>query len=299
MYTPNADMKKTNRARLFSDTDQPSKVRERLARARANDLDGKEWTRYSISVWNDIRKTPEESKLGHPAMFPGALVERLLLCFTRDSQNVVLDPFSGSGATLVAAKKLGKIGIGFEVAKDYYELAQQRLKQPGLFIAGYEARVYHCDARLMFNHIAPESADICITSPPYWDILSRKRSADSKAIRDYAQGDGDISRIEDYKSFLSALAEVFRQVNRALKPGAFCLVVVMDIRKQDKFYAFHADLASRLCAEDVGFFLDDTIVWDRRQEYNNLRPLGFPTTFRINKIHEYILIFRKPKSLTT
>ena len=69
----------------------------------------------------------------------------------------------------------------------------------------------------------------------------------------------------------------------------------MDIRKQEKFYPYHADLTARLCRDDVGFLLDDIVIWDRRQEYNNLRPLGYPTTFRINKVHEYILIFQKPK----
>ncbi len=37
------------------------------------------------------------------------------------------------------------------------------------------------------------------------------------------------------------------------------------------------------------------MIWDRRGEYNNLRPLGFPAVFRINKTHEFVLIFRKPR----
>jgi DNA modification methylase len=232
-------------------------------------------------------------------MFPGSLVEQILLCFTRDSEKVVLDPFLGSGATLVAARKLGKVGVGFEVAKEYYELALRRLRQTQsrLFAGGEgpEAQVLLIDAREMSKHVAPASVDICITSPPYWDILSRKRSADYKAIRNYAHADADLSRIADYGAFLDELAVVFGQVQHALKPGRYCVVVVMDIRKQEKFYPYHADLTARLCHEDVGFSLDDIIIWDRRQEYNNLRPLGYPATFRVNKIHEYILIFRKPK----
>jgi hypothetical protein len=39
-------------------------------RKKANELDGKTWLHYSISVWNDIKKSPEEIKLKHPAMFP-------------------------------------------------------------------------------------------------------------------------------------------------------------------------------------------------------------------------------------
>src|SRR3989442_2748299 len=122
-------MKRSTAAQLFPEVQERESARSLSNKSRANDLAGKDWTRYSISVWNDIKKTPEEAKLGHPAMFPGSLVERLLLCFTKDSQKVVLDPFLGSGATLVAAKRMGKFGIGFEVAKDYYDLAIQRLTQ--------------------------------------------------------------------------------------------------------------------------------------------------------------------------
>jgi DNA modification methylase len=292
-------MRRVNPAQLFPEPHGQESTRELRNESRANDLGGKDWTRYSISVWNDIRKTAEEAKLGHPAMFPGSLVERLLLSFTRDSQKLVLDPFCGSGATLVAAKKMGKLGIGFEVAKEYHSLSVQRLRQTQsrLFAAneGPEAKVYLADARRMDEFLSPSSVDICITSPPYWDILSRKRSADSKPVRDYAKGDGDLSKIGEYEFFLNELAAVFQNVHRVLKPGCYCIIVVMDIRKQDKFYPFHSDLASRLRHPDVGFIFDDIVIWDRRQEYNNLRPLGYPTTFRINKIHEFILIFRKPK----
>jgi len=282
---------------LEFDTENSPAKKVRGGASKANDLGGKEWTRYSISVWNDIRKTPEEAKLGHPAMFPGALVHRILRCFTQDKDGIVLDPFSGSGATLVAARMLGKTGVGFEVAKEYYELAQTRLRQIPMLDAGRSAqsKVHLCDARRMSKYLSPESVEICVTSPPYWDILSRKRSADSKPVRDYAGANGDLSRLSDYAEFIDALAGVFKEVYRVLQRGRYCAVVVMDIRKQEKFYPYHADLASRLSRDDVGFFLDDIIIWDRRQEYNNLRPLGYPTTFRINKIHEYILIFRKPK----
>jgi len=283
---------------LFFETSTTIKA-ARSSLKKANDLGGKEWTRYSISVWNDIGKTSEEAKLHHPAMFPGALVERILRCFTSEAEKVVLDPFCGSGATLVAAKRMGKVGLGFEVAKEYQRLSSERLlhTQSRLFSTGEEpeAKIYPCDARTMGKYLSPDSVDICVTSPPYWDILSRKRTADSKPVRDYAGSDGDLSKLSHYQLFIEELSAVFQQVQRVLKPGSYCVVIVMDIRKQEKFYPYHADLTARLCRDDVGFLLDDIVIWDRRQEYNNLRPLGYPTTFRINKVHEYILIFQKPK----
>ena len=65
----------------------------------------------------------------------------------------------------------------------------------------------------------------------------------------------------------------------------------MDIRKKDKFFPLHIDLTISL--QSIGYLLDDIIIWDRQSEYNNMRPLGYPYKFRINKVHEYVLIFIK------
>lgn len=73
---------------------------------RANELDGSEWTRFSISVWKDIHKTPEESKYHHPAMFPTMLTTRLIRCFAAPSDKKVLDPFMGSGSNLRHLRKV-------------------------------------------------------------------------------------------------------------------------------------------------------------------------------------------------
>lgn len=45
-------------------------------------------------------------------------------------------------------------------------------------------------------------------------------------------------------------------------------------------------------ARESGFELQDIIIWDRQSEYNNLRPLGYPYKFIVNKVHEYLLVFR-------
>jgi site-specific DNA-methyltransferase (adenine-specific) len=67
-------------------------------------------------------------KKHHEAQKPLALIEFLILLTTRKGQ-VILDPFMGSGTTAVAAKKLGRDFIGFEIAEAYYENSLQRLQQ--------------------------------------------------------------------------------------------------------------------------------------------------------------------------
>lgn len=260
-------------------------------RRRANELDGRTWTRYSISVWSDIRKNEAEIKLGHPAIFPVQLVGRLIQCFAPPGEVVILDPFAGSGSTLVGAVGLGKEAIGLELIPEYVELARRRLVSEAGALTG-RARIYQADARELLRFVEPNSVDLVITSPPYWNVLSRKRTSDGKAIRDYVENPADLSRIPGYQEFIQTLALVFRDVYTVLRPGRYCLVVVMDLRQRSRFFPFHADLASAL--QGIGYVFDDLIIWDRRQEYNHLRPLGYPSVFRINKVHEYILIFRKP-----
>jgi hypothetical protein len=126
-------------------------------------------------------------------------------------------------------------------------------------------------------------------------VLSRRRTADYRDTRDYTAADGDLSRIEDYGEFVERLAAVFDGVYDALAPRAYCVVNVMDLRKKDRFYPLHADLAARMTDASRGgrYTLDDLIIWDRRADYSSFRPLGYPAVFRINKAHEYLLIFQK------
>ncbi|MHB1662220.1 MAG: DNA methyltransferase [Thermoplasmataceae archaeon] len=151
--------------------------------------------------------------------------------------------------------------------------------------------MYNADSKHLLELVEKESVDFCVTSPPYWDILNMKRSADKKVNVNYSESLDDLGNIKDYSEFNDKLGEVFSQVHSVLKDGKYCVVIVMDIRKGKVFYPFHYDVSEVM--KRVGFELRDIIIWDRQNEYNNMRPLGFPYSFVVNKIHEYLLIFRK------
>ena len=266
--------------------------KEDFPRKRANELDGKAWLRNSVSVWSDIRKTKEEAALKHPAMFPIALARRLIECFVNSESTLILDPFAGVGSTLIAAKELGKNAVGVEISDEFSQIANERISQMLPFAGQTEVAIHTADSRELYQYISPNSVDMVVTSPPYWDILLEKRSADNKEQRDYGDTEADLGKIRDYEKFLLELGKIFEQVYGVMKPESYCCVIVMDLRKKNRFYPYHIDIAQLM--EDIGFIFDDTIIWNRSQEYNNLRPLGYPSVFRINKIHEFILIFQKP-----
>jgi DNA modification methylase len=256
---------------------------------KCNSLDGKRWLQNSISVWSDLRKSAEETRLKHPAQFPVTLAARVIESFLPHGQGTVLDPFCGSGSTMMAAVASGHRGIGIELSADYVALANSRLPASETPAA---VTIHHGSATQISQFVAANSIDLCVTSPPYWDILGQRRTADSKSIRHYGNLPGDLSLADTYDEYLTGMTHVFAGVYDVLKPGAHCAIVVMDLRKRDQFYPLHSDLAARLTT--VGYKFDDLIIWNRQAEYNNLRPLGYPAVFRVNKVHEYIVLMQKP-----
>ena len=83
-----------------------------------------EWRKYISSIW----KFPPEHDRAHPAPFPVELPFRLikLFSFTND---IILDPFMGSGTTALAAKMVERHFLGYELNKNYIKLGEKRLKQ--------------------------------------------------------------------------------------------------------------------------------------------------------------------------
>lgn len=261
-------------------------------KGKLNELNGKTWEKYSISIW-EITKSREESRLKHPAMFPVELCQRLIEIYTKKGE-VVMDPFMGSGSAIVAARDLERKGIGFDINFEFVELAKKRVSQQKLVHLGIENPDIYCeDAKNLLEYVKPNSIDLVITSPPYWNIHTRKRTADYKEPRPYSSLDRDLGNISDFNEFMDELKTIFEKVYVALKSGKRCIIVVMDIRQGSQFIPFHINIANMMT--EIGFLFEDIIIWDRRKEYSNLRPLGYPYVFIVNKVHEYILIFRKNK----
>ena len=251
---------------------------------KANNLTGKEWLQNSFSIWREIKKTKEEKLFSHPASYPVALCEKLILTFTRPEARV-LDPFSGIGSTMQAVKNLEYSGVGIDLSKEYSDIARTRLE-------GYEkVTIINEDSFVALRDKTLEPFDICVTSPPYWDILNMSRTADGKTSKSYSESTNDLGNISNYENFLDKLKNLFTLVYENLKNDSYCLINVMDLRKKSEFYPLHSDLAYKL--REIGFIFDDLIIWDRQSDYNNMRPLGYPYRFRINKVHEYILIMYK------
>ena len=80
-------------------------------------------------VWTDIHRIKHNKyRDDHPCQLPVPLLERLIL-MTTDEGDIVLDPFVGTGTTAVAAKKLGRKYIGFDLDEEYKIISENNLKK--------------------------------------------------------------------------------------------------------------------------------------------------------------------------
>lgn len=266
-------------------------------RNKLNELSNRDWMMETKSVW--FSKPPQRSSLKaqHPATFAESDIVRLIEFFTKPAQKV-LDPFVGSGSTLVACSQAQRHGIGIELIEQWVDIANQRIEsEPNP--SGAELRVIHGDARHRLREIADQSIDFVVTSPPYWSILRKDWDHKVKAERKsrglqtrYSDQEDDLGNLESYDEFLEELGLVFGECLRVLQTGRYMCVVVSDFRHGSRFIAYHSDISRVI--EAVGFTLEGITVLV--QDSKNLYPYGLPYAFVSNIHHQYILTFRKRKS---
>jgi len=77
---------------------------------------------FNCLEWERDNITPKV----HPTQKPIGVIENLIRIFT-DENDVVIDPVAGSGVTLLAAKNLGRRAYGFEIKKDFYKVANEKI----------------------------------------------------------------------------------------------------------------------------------------------------------------------------
>ena len=275
------------------------------ARNRLNDLSNVEWLTFTKSVWQSRPPPRDPLKEQHPATFAENDVEKLILFFTKKG-GLVLDPFVGSGSTLIACLNTNRRGYGAELVKRWVEVARTRIEQAkekrrDSYAKELELEVLPGDAREVLSSFGPESFDFIVTSPPYWRILTKARDHKSKRERlskglptQYSEDARDLGNAREYEGFLSQLASVFVECYRVLKSGKYMVVIVSDFRHGSKFIPYHSDLAAAV--QGLGFTFEGITVLV--QDSKNLYPYGMPYAFVSNIHHQYILIFRKPSAST-
>ncbi|PIS39809.1 MAG: site-specific DNA-methyltransferase [Candidatus Nealsonbacteria bacterium CG08_land_8_20_14_0_20_38_20] len=97
--------------------------------SRKNDITKQEFMDWTNGVWT-FNGQSKKGAGGHPAPFPIELPRRCIKLFSFIG-DIILDPFLGSGSTLIACTQARRKGIGVEIEKNYCEIAKQRLLKEG------------------------------------------------------------------------------------------------------------------------------------------------------------------------
>lgn len=96
---------------------------------KTSTIQDREFLDYTKSIWNF--NATSARKAGHPAPFPVELPRRLIELYSF-KDDVILDPFIGSGSTAVAALRSDRKYIGYDISADYVKLAESRIAQDRL-----------------------------------------------------------------------------------------------------------------------------------------------------------------------
>lgn len=269
-----------------------------------NCLTAKEWVKSQVGIWEfpyggrDIR-----DKNVHPAVFPIGLPTKCINLFTHKGE-LVLDPFSGIGTTLVAAQDLGRNAVGFDLKKEYVDFSKKRLNQQRLTNSTQMA--VHDDAINIPQYLDNETVSLCVTSPPYANMLNKPRlnksmRADTRnnkhfmKVQQYSNDPNDLGTMT-HEAYAEALTKIYSGILPLMKPKAHCVINVNDVWSDNKRFPTHVYVINAL--EKAGFELRNILIWDKRNLVNRVGIFGWPSNFiKLGATFEYILDFWKPVKL--
>lgn len=267
-----------------------------------NCITAKQWMRNQVAIWEfSYEKRDIRDKNIHPAVFPVALPAKCIELFTHKGE-LVLDPFSGIGTTLLAAKDLDRNAVGFDLSQKYTDFTKKRLAQSPLFSTSKQIAI--CDDALNIpEYLEENSVSLVVTSPPYANMLNRARKNKSmrgdtrvnehyKKVQQYSNNPRDLGTMEP-KKFADSIGDIYAKILTLLKPRGHCVINITDLWWNNKRFPLHIYVVEAL--EKVGYELRNTIIWDRRNLVNNIGIFGWPSNYiTLGTTMEYILDFWRP-----
>lgn len=259
---------------------------------KINDLNLNRWKEYNDIITDSLWILDKRDKSGaHSAGYWGNFIpqipNQLLRRYTKKNE-WVLDPFLGSGTTLIECKRLGINGIGVELQPGVAVLANGNIKKE-VNPHKVKTEIINADSTSIdlnkeLNKRKIKSVQFVIMHPPYWDII---KFSDKK---------NDLSNAESVESFLNMLGKVSDNALSVLDKGRYFAVVIGDKYSSGEWIPLGFYLMNDLIKK--GYKLKSTIVknFDETKGKMNQKELwryrALAGGFYIFK-HEYIFLFQK------
>lgn len=267
-----------------------------------NCLTAKEWIKCQLGVWQfNYEKRDVRDRNLHPATFPISLAKKIITLFSHEGE-LILDPFVGSGTTLLAAQDVNRNAIGFDLQKDYIELSKNRLVSDNFFNHSQQIAVQD-DALFIDQYIKPNTLSLIWTSPPYANLLNRKRK--NKSRRTIDRKNEQLGKVEQYsqdprdlgtmslEQYSKAMGDIFEKLLPLLRPKAHCVINVPDMWWENTRITIHYSLIEEF--RKRGYELRNIIIWDRTNIVNRIGIFGWPSNYiTMGTTFEYLLDFWRP-----
>lgn len=257
---------------------------------KINDLNLNRWKEYDDIITDSLwvikkRDTSGSHSAGYWGNFIPQIPNQLIRRYTKKNE-WVLDPFLGSGTTLIESQRLERNGIGVELIPSVAKLAQNNLneekkKNKSEIIVGDSSGI---DLKKNLHQLEIKSVQLVIMHPPYWDIIK------------FSEEKSDLSNSTSLNDFLESFGKVIDNVSSVLDKGRYLAVIIGDKYSDGEwiplgFYAMQEVLKR-------GYVLKSTIVKNfedtrgkmKQKELWRYRALA--GGFYVFK-HEYIFVFKK------
>jgi DNA modification methylase len=157
------------------------------------------------------------------------------------------------------------------------------------------------DARNIHKYFDEETISLIFTSPPYANLLNRKRQNKSRRDRNnnqlnkveqYSQDERDLGTY-DIEKYTEAMGDIYESLLPLLKEKGHCVINVPDMWWENQRITIHVSLIQEL--RKRGYEFRNTIIWDRTNIVNNIGIFGWPSNYiTMGTTFEYLLDFWKP-----
>lgn len=261
--------------------------------AKYNDIDMKHWKEYNDIYTDSLWIIDKRDNSGaHSGAYHGNFVpqipNQLFKRYTKKG-DWILDPFMGSGTSLIEAQRLGRNSVGIELQEEVAKEAYQRIISEKNDMC--RGRVCVDDSRTSDIKTIMQKEGInkfqfVIYHPPYWDII--KFSSDKR----------DLSNTDSLNDFLDNFSQVIDNTSQYLEKNRYCAIVIGDKYANSEivplgFYCMNLFLQRgfKMKAILVKNF-EDTKGKSNQKAIWRYRALA--SDFYIFK-HEYIFVFKKVK----